>query len=117
MTSDESPLDIALLDENVEIGIEGFRDLIDLYLVQADEILEGLQMAIAGGSAKEVDYLAHKLAGSSAMCGVKAMVAPLRELEKRSRAGDLEGADELFRQITDQLELSRRLLAEYLAGK
>ena len=117
MTTDESPLDIALLDENAEIGMDGFRELIDMYLVQADEILEGLQMAIAGGSAKEVNHLAHKLAGSSAVCGVKALVAPLRELEKRGRAGDLEGADELFRRITDQLELSRHLLAEYLAGK
>jgi len=117
MTSDESPLDIALLDENVEIGIDGLRELLDMYLVQADEIMEGLRMAIDGGSAKDVDYLAHKLAGSSAVCGVKCMVSPLRDLEKRGRAGDLEGADELFNQITEQLDLSRRLLAEYLAGK
>jgi HPt (histidine-containing phosphotransfer) domain-containing protein len=117
MVSDESPLDIALLDENVEIGLDGLRELIDMYLIQADEIMEALRMAIAGGSAKDVDHLAHKLAGSSAVCGVKALVTPLRDLEKRGRIGDLDGADDLFSQIADRLALCRRLLAEYLAGK
>jgi HPt (histidine-containing phosphotransfer) domain-containing protein len=117
MTSLESPLDIALLDENAEMGIDGLRELLDMYLVQADEILGGLRKAVADGSAKDVDQMAHKLAGSSAVCGVNVMVAPLRDLEKQGRAGDLNGADELVQRIDDQLDLSRRLLAEYLAGK
>jgi HPt (histidine-containing phosphotransfer) domain-containing protein len=117
MTYDESQLDIELLDENAEIGVEGLRELLDMYLEQADEILQGLQMAISGGSAADVDHLAHKLAGSSAVCGVKGMIAPLRELEKSGRTGDLENADELFLRNTDQLAVSRRLLAEYLEGK
>ena len=83
MTICESQLDIALLDENAEIGMKGLHELMDLYLNQADEILEGLRTAIADGSAEQVDHLADKLAGSSAVCGIKGMVAPLKNLEKR----------------------------------
>jgi HPt (histidine-containing phosphotransfer) domain-containing protein len=117
MAFEELPLDIELLDENAEIGMDGLRELLDMYLVQADELMNDLQTAIASGSAKDVDHLAHKLAGSSAVCGVKVMETPLRDLEKKGRSGNLEGADELLNQIADRLELSRRLLAEYLAGK
>ena len=117
MAPDESPLDLEILDENADIGLEGLRELIDMYLTQADEILANLQVAIRTGAAGDVDQLAHKLAGSSAVCGVAAMVKPLRALEQRGREGRLSDADQLLDQTTDQLEICRRLLAEYLAEK
>ena len=61
--------------------------------------------------------MAHKLAGSSAVCGVSVMVTPLRALERRGREGQLAGADQLLAEVTQRLELSRRLLAEYLDEK
>jgi HPt (histidine-containing phosphotransfer) domain-containing protein len=117
MTPNESPLDLEILDENAEIGVEGLRELIDMYLAQADETLTSLRTAIATGAAGNVDQLAHKLAGSSAVCGVTAMVQPLRALEQRGREDRLSDADQLLGQTTDQLEICRRLLAEYLAEK
>jgi HPt (histidine-containing phosphotransfer) domain-containing protein len=117
MASDVSPLDLEILDENAEIGVEGLRELIDMYLKQADETLKDLQAALRVGAASDVEHLAHKLAGSSAVCGVNVMVSPLRALEQRGREGRLADADPLLAQMTERLELSRRLLAEYLAEK
>ena len=114
---DESPLDLEILNENAEIGLEGLRELIDMYLTQADEILANLRVAIRTGAANDVEHLAHKLVGSSAVCGVNVMVPPLRSLEQRGREGRLSDADQLLAQMTERLELSRRLLAEYLAEK
>jgi HPt (histidine-containing phosphotransfer) domain-containing protein len=117
MAPDVLPLDLEILDENAEIGVEGLRELIDMYLAQADEVMRDLQAAIQTGAASDVENLAHKLAGSSAVCGVNVMVPPLRALERRGREGRLSDADQLVAQIAEGLELSRRLLTEYLAEK
>ena len=117
MNSEEALLDVELLDENAAIGVDGLRELIDLYLTKADETLKDMQAAIEVGAAEDVKRLAHRLVGSSAVCGVTAMVQPLRALEQRGRQRQLSDADQLFAQMTERLELSRRLLAEYLAEK
>jgi HPt (histidine-containing phosphotransfer) domain-containing protein len=117
MTPNESPLDLEILNENAELGMEGLRELIDMYLTQADEIQENLHVAIRAGAAGDVQHLAHKLAGSSAVCGVNVMVPPLRAMEQRGREGRLSDAAPLLAQMTERLKLSRRLLAEYLAEK
>ena len=75
---EEPPLDTESLDGISEGDPEGARELIELYLQQAEDTIKGLQTAIDAGVAQDVDRLAHKLAGSSAVCGVTAMMAPLR---------------------------------------
>ena len=117
MDSEEALLDLELLDENAAIGVDGLRDLIDLYLTKADELLKDLQAAVEAGAADEVKRLAHRLAGSSVVCGVTAMVQPLQVLEQRGRDGQLSDAGELLAQTIGRLKMCRRLLAEYLAGK
>jgi HPt (histidine-containing phosphotransfer) domain-containing protein len=117
MTPNESPLDREILDENAELGIEGLRELIDMYLSQAKEIMQGLQTAIHTGAARDVRDLAHKLAGSSVVCGVNAVVTPLRALEQQGRDADLSNSDQTYTQAKEGLELAERLLAEYLAEK
>ena len=88
--------------------------MIELYLQQAEDTIKGLQTAIDAGVAQDVDRLAHKLAGSSAVCGVTAMMAPLRALEQRGREDRLSDANELLAQVKQRFEVSRRCLAQYL---
>jgi HPt (histidine-containing phosphotransfer) domain-containing protein len=92
------------------------QDLAGLYFEQAQEIMAGLGTAVAGRSAGDVGYLAHKLAGASLSCGMSAMVAPLRELEARGRKGDLTGADGFMTQAAANLEVVRAAVQEYLRG-
>lgn len=113
----EMPLDRELLEENAELGLDDLHELIELYLAQADELMGGLRTAVKAGAAKDVDELAHKLAGSSAVVGVKAMIEPLRTLEKEARAGVLTNSDQLLAETTERLDLCRRLLNEYMAEK
>jgi HPt (histidine-containing phosphotransfer) domain-containing protein len=113
----ESPLDREVLDETAEFGLDDLQETIAMYLKQADEIMGGLRTAVQTGAANNVNELAHKLAGSSAVCGVAAMVQPLRALEQHGREGRLSGSDKLLAETTERLELCRRLLADYLAEK
>jgi HPt (histidine-containing phosphotransfer) domain-containing protein len=117
MSPVESPIDKELLDESAELGLDDLRELIDMYLDQADEIMGGLRTAVQAGAAAEVNDLAHKLAGSSAVVGAAAVVQPLRTLEHLARDGQLSGSDKLLAEANERLELCRRLLAEYLTDK
>jgi HPt (histidine-containing phosphotransfer) domain-containing protein len=117
MPTTELPLNRALLDENAEFGLSELHDLLEMYLAQADEILGELRTAVASGATRDVDQLAHKLAGSSAVCGVTAIIGPLRALEKQASQDELSGADQLLAEADEKLELCRRLLGEYLAEK
>ena len=115
--AEESPLDIELLDESYELDGDGLRELIDMYFVQAEETIAGLRKAIRAGDSDNVHQLAHKLAGSSAVCGLTAMVGPLRTLQQRGRERRLADAEPFVATITERLESCRRLLNEYLASK
>jgi HPt (histidine-containing phosphotransfer) domain-containing protein len=109
-----SVLDLALLDEAADFGIDDLRQLIDAFLAQADEIMILLRSAIDAGDAQTTEHLAHKLAGSSGVCGAVAVMQSLRALEQSTRKGCLSEADPLLQSVAEQLESSRRLLDEYL---
>jgi HPt (histidine-containing phosphotransfer) domain-containing protein len=113
----EMPIDRELLDESAEYGLDDLQELIDLYMEQADELIGGLRTAVRNGAAKDVDQLAHKLAGASAVVGANAMVGPLRTLEKQGRDGQLAGSEQLLAEITERLDLCQRLLNEFLSEK
>ena len=111
---DEPLLDMEVLKEMAETGLEGVVELIDLYRSQAKELMVELRKAITAGAAEDVNQIAHKLAGSSAVCGVKALIAPLRALEQKGKEGKLYQADRLFDQANLRLELCEKALTDYL---
>jgi HPt (histidine-containing phosphotransfer) domain-containing protein len=114
VTTNASPLNIELLNETADLDPSGFNDLIAMYLAQADENSGQLRAAVRANDSEEVERLAHKLAGASAVCGVTAMVAPLRVLEQRGRDDRLAEVEALLDGIAKQLEVCRKLLNEYL---
>jgi PAS domain S-box-containing protein len=90
------------------------QELVDLYFAQARDLMNGLRAAINSGSAKDVDHFAHKLVGASLACGMSAMVLPLRELEKRGKAGQLNDAEALYERASRHLELTRDKVGTYV---
>jgi PAS domain S-box-containing protein len=66
---------------------------VEFYLSQMSEELNKLRIAIRSGSAEQVTQLAHGCAGMNANCGMLAVVAPLRELERMGLEGNLDGAE------------------------
>jgi CheY-like chemotaxis protein len=68
---------------------------VDFYLGQMSEELNRLRTAISANSAEEVTQIAHGCAGMNANCGMLGVVAPLRELERMGRVGNLEGAERI----------------------
>jgi PAS domain S-box-containing protein len=106
------PVDMARLHE--AMGDELF-DILYIYLMQMSENLEKLTAAIDADNAGEVDLIAHNCAGTSANCGMVAVVQPLRELERMGREGSLAGAEALGRQVVGEFQRVKVFLQENLA--
>jgi len=93
---------------------EELADILGIYLSQMTESLEQLKVAIQSGQAQEVDLIAHNCAGVSANCGILALVAPLRELERMGRERQLAGAARLSAQVASEFARVKTFLQENL---
>ncbi|HSH95973.1 MAG TPA: Hpt domain-containing protein, partial [Roseimicrobium sp.] len=110
VTPQAAPVDMELLREMAGDDVTSLREMVDLYLTQADDLMGRLRIAIEGGSAKDIARLAHSFQGSSSSCGMNSIVAPLRELERMGKAGELPANDRLITEVTVQLERIRIFL-------
>lgn len=110
---DAPPVDLARLHEAMGDEVE---EILDIYLIQTAENLEKLMAAIAAGNANEVRLIAHNCAGTSANCGMDALVHSLRELERMGREGSLVGAAALGQQAVSEFHRVKVFLQENLAA-
>jgi CheY-like chemotaxis protein len=92
-------VDINHLREVAHDQADQLQELIDLYLVEAGPMLDGLGQAIRSNSSGEVARIAHEFVGCSLFCGVEAFTQPLRALERLGRQGNLSGADALLADV------------------
>ncbi|OGV63952.1 MAG: hypothetical protein A3K19_00325 [Lentisphaerae bacterium RIFOXYB12_FULL_65_16] len=107
----EAPVDLARLREVGGGNPEREQELVDLYLAQADATLVGMEAAIAAQSGNDLYHLAHKLAGSSATCGMSAVLPHLRDLERQGKEMCWADAARALPQARQQLARTRRFLA------
>lgn len=110
----DSPIDTSVLDALRALQEEGEPDivteLIDLFLQDAPLRLESIRAAIAQKDATALRKAAHTLKGSGANLGAGPMATLCFELEKRGRAGSLEGTEVLLAQLEDEFKRVRHAL-------
>lgn len=92
-------LDVDRLREVAHDQADQLQQLIDLYLVEAGPMLDGLGRAIRTNASGEVARIAHEFVGCSLFCGVEAFTQPLRALERLGQEGNLSGADALLADV------------------
>ncbi len=80
------------LNDITDNDIEMRREVVEMYLAQTTTQLEEIELAIKGEDAKALSNLAHKSVGGSAMCGMTALVEPMRKLEKLGLDGKTDEA-------------------------
>jgi two-component system, sensor histidine kinase and response regulator len=110
----EFPVEIQRFREVSDRSFEQLRELIELYLVQANDLIQNLRAAIQVGKAESVERLAHELVGASENCGMTAMVPTLRDLERTGRTRNLSGAENLCTVVSNQLNEIKQFLTGYL---
>ena len=99
--------------EDVTCGDPEARErLVAQYFAHADELMASLGQAVAEGSLQEMRRLSHKLAGASATCGMEAIVAPLRQLERLEPGSPSAKAQVLYRTAVAQLQRIKQFFSE-----
>jgi two-component system, sensor histidine kinase and response regulator len=94
-----TPVDLKRLHEAMGDEPEELLEILGIYLTQMAESIDKIETAVKLGNAGDVDLIAHNCAGTSANCGMIAIVAPLRELELVARERSLDEALPLVEQI------------------
>ena len=90
-----------------------FREIAGEYLEQAVEILALMNLALEKPDLPEIKRLAHKLAGSSACCGMVAILPPLAKLERMPERVEPVFAGDQLQQAAEQLRNIRRFLTAH----
>jgi two-component system sensor histidine kinase/response regulator len=112
---DLPPVDLERLYLAMGEEPEELQEILELYLGQMERDLQKLNTAIAAGNAGEIDLIAHNCSGVSANCGMVAVVAPLRELERMGREGQLTGAAQRGAEVGREFGRIKIFLQEQLA--
>ncbi|MCM3873941.1 MAG: response regulator [Pyrinomonadaceae bacterium] len=106
------PVDLERLHQAMGEDPQEIFEILHLYRTEMEANLAKLDSAISSGNAGEVDLIAHNCAGTSANCGMVAVVEQLRELERMGRENKLTGAASLKAQIAVEFERIKRFLEE-----
>jgi HPt (histidine-containing phosphotransfer) domain-containing protein len=112
-TQSPSPVDMEVFLE-VAGKKERIPETARRYTEQTREDLETLQKAITAGIAAEVKRVAHKVAGSSAMCGMNAMAVLLRNVERMGHERQLANAGRVFAQVEQEFVRIKAFFANNL---
>ncbi len=91
-----APVDVERMRDALGEEPNEFAEILELYLAGMVTNLADLDKAVSVGDRDAIEALAHTCAGTSANCGMNAVLAPLRELEATARAGRLSGAASAF---------------------
>lgn len=113
-------INLASLREVTDDDSEMMTQIINLYLQQTREQLDILDKAVEATNADEIYRIAHKCLGSSATCGVIAMIQPLAQLEEMGRERKLENAPQkllLINEIYRRLEPVLKNILNEMKGK
>ncbi len=95
------PVDFAVLDDITDNDATIKREVVEIYLEQTADNLAGIERAISNNDARKLYELAHKTVGGSALCGMTAIVAPMRKLEQMGREERTAEAFPVFTQAQD----------------
>lgn len=101
------PVDV---DQMNDVMGNELKEILDLYLTGISQDLERLAGAIETNNVHEVNLIAHSCAGTSATCGMVAVLPAFRALEKIAREGCLDQAPALLEEAQKQFARIRLFL-------
>ena len=112
-TASNAPaVDVTRFHEAMGDTPKEFSEILEIYVTHMSESLEQLDAAVLARDHHEIESIAHNCAGTSANCGMTAVVAPLRELEDAGRKAQLANASPLVAQTRLGFERIREFLKD-----
>lgn len=116
--TEQAVLDPSALDQIIEDtggDTEFILEIIDEFLGNTRELIEGIESACVAGDAAAARMAAHSIKGTSASFGARALSALALDIESRCRDGDLAGAAERIPQLRGAFEQADEALRERIS--
>ncbi len=89
------------------------KELATLFLGEIPKLLKRLGEAVDAGDSKELEFAAHRIKGSVQHFSADEVVATALKLENLGREGDMHSAQELYKELQQQLDEIRPVLSDY----
>lgn len=99
--------------QRLGLEIEEYIELIELFLSTGDTDISGMEKAAVAHDYAALVERAHSLKGSSGNLGLTEIYEKAKQIEINARANSLEGFDDLFMQIKQQVNI----IADSLKGR
>ncbi|HBC41245.1 MAG TPA: Hpt domain-containing protein [Pseudanabaena sp.] len=106
-----SPIDLEQLNQISEGDIEFEMEVLQIYVEDVQQRLEGIRLAITGGDKLQVMKEAHHIKGSSSNVGALQMRDLAVKLEGLNLAQDSIKALEIFEKMTFNIQLVANFVA------
>jgi HPt (histidine-containing phosphotransfer) domain-containing protein len=107
------PIDVTRFHEVLGHTKDEYSEILAEYFNQMNDRLLRLDAAVRAHDHREVEMISHRCVGTSATCGMTAVVLPLRELESAGRSGRLDDAQPLFEKVKAGFENICAFLNDY----
>ncbi len=111
-TSSDPPVDLARLRLAIGDDPDEVREILGIYFESMTSSLDDLRAAIDAGDADAVEHIGHSCAGTSANCGMIAVVDSFRALEAMGRENHLSGAGAVAQKAGQEYERVKIFLQE-----
>lgn len=88
-----------LIDLGEDEGKSFLKEVIDLYMTQYPDLLEGMRKSYQQTQAKEMTLNAHSLKGASLNIGASLLAKLCKEIEMKGKNNDFSGVEELIKEV------------------
>lgn len=106
----DSHLDRDVLNSLQEIMEDEYPVLLDTFLIDSEERLRLLHLAVHEQDAQAMRRAAHSFKGSCSNMGARALAESCRELEEAARRGELKESAQLLERIEREFAILRIVL-------
>ena len=103
-------MDIKKLAENLELDLEEFSEIFEIYIETTSSDLQELKVALRDGDAKRAHEKTHSIKGSSGNLGIDELYELAKQIDDRARVNSLNGLEDLVRNFD---EIYKRLVEEF----
>jgi HPt (histidine-containing phosphotransfer) domain-containing protein len=111
-SDDQNRLDRETILERLEGNQDLLSELVELFLIEAPELIEAMRTALQGGDMRALEHSAHSMKGAAGNFSASSAVSAASQLEKDAKNHDLKAAKESLA----TLELAIERLMPELAG-
>ncbi len=97
-------MDIKELAENLELDLEEFNEIFEIYMETTSSDLQELKAALRDGDAERAHEKSHSIKGSSGNMGLDELYEIAKQIDDCARVNSLNGLEDLVKNFDERYE-------------